>query len=134
MRDPDIVIRTRLRSGQFVYHEGSLLCGCAGGSVLGVSRVVLPFKDVQTAHHFHRDQCRGVREFHKVYNPGDGFHESVVGGTGDRGLTSRGVEKLNGCSKELIRTSTRESNHESKRSFNDNSDELCRNTKHKTIC
>ena len=71
--DSDIidVVCSRMRTGQFVYHDGSLLLKCAGSTVLGISNIVLPFKDVQTAQHFHRDQCHGGVEktFQMLYNP-----------------------------------------------------------------
>ena len=79
--DPDIVevVCSKLRTGQFIYYEGMLLVRCAGCTVLGVSRVVLPFKDVQTAHHFHRDQChdRTRNMFQMLYEPSDVFYSEV---------------------------------------------------------
>ena len=62
--------RTRLRTGQFVYWDGLILVKCAGDTVLGVSKMVLPFKKVISAAQFYRDHCNNKVEkvFHMVYS------------------------------------------------------------------
>jgi len=71
--DPHVVelVRTRLKTGQFVYWDGLLAVKCAEDTVLGVSRMVLPFKPVISAHQFYRNNCNsGVEKvFRMVYTP-----------------------------------------------------------------
>ena len=61
INDPHLreLARTRLRSGQFVMWDGVIVVKCADDTVLGVSRMVLPFKPIISAAQFYRDHCSG---------------------------------------------------------------------------
>ena len=69
--DPHVkeLARTRLRTGQFVLWDGLIVVKCADDTILGASKMVLPFKAVITAAQFYRDHCnnRVEKVFHMVY-------------------------------------------------------------------
>ena len=80
VRDPALVelARTRLRPGQFVYHQGLIMMRCVDDSVLGISEMVLPFRHAITAEQFYRAHAPRTKQVFTMFYSSPDNEDSTV--------------------------------------------------------